>query len=102
MSKYKIIISDISRQMLENHICYLANISKAGALKLKEKFLIEIRSLEEFPERFPFFNGEFIPTNKYHKMVIEKRYLVLYQIKDLVIFVDYILDYREDYQWLIR
>lgn len=47
-------------------------------------------------------NAEFIPLNKYHKMFVEKRYLILYQIKDRKVYVDYIVDCRQDYGWLIR
>lgn len=47
-----------------------------------------------------FFNEEYIPPNKYRKMFIKKWYLILYQIQEDVVYVDYILDYRKDYQWL--
>ena len=52
------------------------------------------------PKRYSFFNEEYIPTNKYRKMFIKKWYLILYQIQEDVVYVDYILDYRKDYQWL--
>ena len=52
------------------------------------------------PKRYPFFNEEYIPPNKYRKMFIKKWYLILYQIQEDVVYVDYILDYRKDYQWL--
>ena len=61
-----------------------------------------IRSLYQMPERFPFLNAEFIPTNKYHKMFAEKCYLILYQVKDQMVYVDYIVDCRRDYEWLVR
>lgn len=44
----------------------------------------------------------YIMPNKYHKMFVEKRYLVLYQIQDDVVYVDYILDCRKNYSWLIH
>jgi hypothetical protein len=59
-----------------------------------------IRSLAIMPERFPFLTAEFIPLNKYHKMFVKKYYLVLYQIKDQTVYVDYIADCRQDYGWL--
>ena len=54
------------------------------------------------PQRFPFFDELYIPPNKYHKMYVPKWYLVLYQIRDDTVYVDYILDCREDYSWLIH
>ncbi len=61
-----------------------------------------IRSLSFLQKRFPFCNADFIPLNKYHKMFVEKLYLILYQIKDQTVFIDYIVDCREDYRWLVR
>ena len=62
----------------------------------------EIRSLQTMPQRFPFFNEDYIPANKYHKLYVENWYLVLYQIKDDTVYVDWILDCRQDYSWLLR
>ena len=33
-------------------------------------------------------------------MIVRRRYMLLYQIKDLNVYVDYVLDCRRDYQWL--
>lgn len=30
-----------------------------------------MRFLERMPQRFPFFEETYIPTNKYHKMILE-------------------------------
>lgn len=51
---------------------------------------------------FSIFEEPYITPNKYHKMFIEKWYLVLYQIQDDTVYVEYILDCRKDYSWLIR
>ncbi len=99
---YKVIISDRSRQMLAAHIRFLANESPSAARKAKEQLMDAIHSLQQMPQRFPFLEAEFIPPNKYHKMFVEKYYLVLYQIKDQTVYVDFILDCRQDYKWLVR
>lgn len=100
--KYKVIVSDKAKQMLGSHVRFLANVDRKAAVNLKNKIVVVLRTLEEMPERYPFFNEVFIPPNKYHKMIIEKRYLVLYQVKDYKVYVDYILDCRQDYTWLIH
>ena len=61
-----------------------------------------MRSLERMPQRFPFFEEAYIPPNKYHKMFIEKWYLILYQIQDDTVYVEYIVECRKDYNWLIH
>lgn len=101
-AQYKVIISDRSRQMLANHIRFMAQKSTSAARKAKNELMDAIRSLNQMPERFPFLEAEFIPPNKYHKMFIEKWYLILYQIKDHTVYIDYIIDCRQDYGWLVR
>jgi plasmid stabilization system protein ParE len=100
--QYKVIVSDRARQMLATHVRFLAQKSPAAARNTKNDLMNAIRSLSTMPERFPFLIAEFVPPNKYHKMFVEKCYLVLYQIKDQRVFVDYIVDCRQDYKWLVR
>ena len=99
---YKVIISDRARESFALHLRFLAQASKSAAVKLKHRFLQEIRSLEEMPQRYPFFNEDYIPVNKYHKLYVESWYLVLYQIRDDTVYVDWIVDCRRDYQWLLK
>ena len=100
--KYKVIVSDRAQKMLGTHIRFLAQVSKDAAKKKKAQIMRELCSLSEMPQRFPFFEETYIPPNKYHKMFIEKWYLVLYQIQDDAVYVDYVLDCRKEYSWLIR
>lgn len=101
-SKYKVIVSDRARQMLAGHVQFLAQKSPTAARKIKNELIGAIRSLYTMPQRFPFLNAKFIPLNKYHKMFVGKWYLILYQIKDQIVYVDYIVDCRQDYGCLIH
>lgn len=100
--KYTVIISDRAKQMLGQHIRFLAQINKSAANDLKKRFLEEFHSLESFPQKYPFFNGDFIPPNKYHKLYVKSWFLVLYQVKDNTVYVDWIVDCRQDYSWLLK
>jgi len=102
MQPYRIVVSDRAKTMLGTHTRFLAQENLSAARGMKEKILKAIRSLSLMPERCPFFDSEFVPRNKYHKMVVDNRYLILYQIKDLIVFVEYIIDGRQDYYWLIK
>jgi plasmid stabilization system protein ParE len=97
---YKIIVSEKAKKMIGEAIAFIANVDKEAAIKTKDMIINGIKSLNSLPERFPFFNVDFIPKNKYHKIFIEKWYLVLYQIKDTYIYVDFVLDCRKDYRFL--
>lgn len=100
--QYKVIISERAKEMLGMHIRFLALVNKSAAIKLKNRLIDEIRALQEMPQRYPFFNENYIPANKYHKLYVENWFLVLYQIKDDTVYVDWIVDCRQDYQWLLR
>ena len=100
--KYKVIVSDRAKRMLGTHISFMAQVNKDAAKTKKQELMEAMRSLERMSQRFPFFEEAYIPTNKYHKMFVSKWYLVLYQIQDDTVYVDYILDCRKDYSWLIR
>ena len=99
--KYNIIISGRVYSMLGSHVRFLARVSPNAAKRLKTKAMKAVRSLETNPERCPFLEAEYIPEGKYRKLLVEKRYLVLYQIRGNTVYVDYIVDCRQDYQWLL-
>lgn len=100
--QYRVIVSDRAKRMLGEHIRFLARVSPDAARKKKQQIMTELRSLSQWPQRFPFFDADHIPANKYHKMFIDRWYLVLYQIQDDIVYVDYILDCRTEYRWLMR
>ena len=99
---YKVIVSDRAKQMLGTHIRFMAQVNKDAARDKKKEIVTALRSLSKMPQRFPFFEEMYIPPNKYHKMFVEKWYLILYQIQDDTVYVDYILDCRRDYSWLVH
>ncbi len=98
--KYKIIVSDRAKRMLGMHIRFMAQVNKEAAMAKKKEIMAAMRSLAQMPQRFPFFDEPYITPNKYHKMLVEKWYLVLYQIQDNSVYVDYILDCRKEYGWI--
>lgn len=100
--KYRVIVSNRAKQMLAIHIHFITNVNKKAAVEKKKEILAAMHSLSQMPQRFPFFEEMYITPNKYHKMFIEKWYLVLYQIQDETVYVDYVLDCRKDYSWLIH
>lgn len=102
MTLYRVIISPEAQRLMGNCVLFLAEKSFEAAVMLKERLVEEVRELERFPQRYPFFNEPYLPANKYHKMFVERYYLVLYQIKDDAVFVEYVVDCRQDFAWLLR
>lgn len=99
--QYNILVSNRARQQLGQHIAFLAQVDKSAARKKQKQILDALHSLSEMPQRYPFLESAYFRPNQYHKMCIEKWHIVLYQIKDNTVEVDYILDCRKDYQWLL-
>ena len=99
--KYTVIISDEAAQMLVSHSRFLAQVSETAALKLIDEFNEKVKSLEEFPERNPGLSDPLIPAGKYRKILMGKRYLLIYQVKGSTVYVDTVLDCRQDYGWLL-
>jgi len=100
-STYNIFISDMARQMLGKHIAFLARKNVSSAKTAQSNILKSIRSLSEFPERYPIADYDYIPVNKYRKMFVQNWYLILYQIKNQTVYISYIIDCRQDYEWLL-
>ena len=75
-------------QMLGTHMRFMAQVNKEAAVKKHKEIITAMRSLFQMPQRFPFFDEMYIKPNKYHKMFIEKWYLVIYQIKDDTVYIE--------------
>jgi hypothetical protein len=101
IKKYKVIISERAIDMMTAHIRFLAQVSEEAAIRLKTEFIKQARSLENLPERGSWITNIYLPANKYRKLKVENRYLIIYQVKDDSVFVDYMVDCRRDFQWLL-
>ncbi len=88
--------------MLGAHIRFLAQVDRKAAKEKKGELMRAIGSLSQMPQRFPFFDQSYVTPNRYHKMFVKNWYLVLYQILDDVVYINYVLDCREDYSWLLE
>lgn len=101
-NKYKVIVSERAMQMLISHAAFLAQVNPQAAEKLTEEFQRAANSLETMPQRCTWLSGEYIPKNAHRFILFEKRYMLIFQISDDVVYADYVIDCRQDYSWLIR
>jgi len=98
---YTVIVSENAANMLVSHAKFLANASLKAAQKLIKEFKTCARSLEELPDRNSWLFDTTMPINKYRKLLMSRQYLIIYQIKGNKVFIDYIVDCRQDYKWLL-
>ena len=99
--KYKVTISERASEMLVSDTRFLAHISEQAAQNLIEEFKASAKLLEDLPERDPRLDVPDMPINKYRKLLLDKQYLLIYQIKGNLVYVDYFVDCRQDYEWLL-
>ena len=101
-NKYHVIVSERATQMLVSHAAFLARVSLTAAERLVAEFEKSANSLDTMPQRCPWLSEAYIPRNAYRFILFEKNYMMIYQIVDDTVYVDYVVDCRQDYRWLIR
>lgn len=84
---YKVIISQKASKMLVSHVAYLAQVNPDAAQHLITEFEEKANSLSFMPFRCPWLSGEYIPSHKYRYLLFEKRYMMIYQIIDDIVYV---------------
>ena len=100
-SKYNIVISEAATQMLVSHAAFLAQVSPSAANRLTDEFEKVAKSLEHMPQRCPYLKDECIDKNAYRFILFENRYMLIFQIEDDTVYVEYMVDTRQDYGWLL-
>lgn len=87
-------------------LCFLSAKFSASIDSVAERLTVEFqkaaKSLEQMPQRCPWLKGEYVPRNVYRFILFEKRYMLIFQIADDVVYADYVVDCRQDYGWLLR
>lgn len=100
--KYRVVVSARAAQMLVSHAAFLAQASTAAAQRLTAEFEKAANSLEFMPQRCPWLTGDYIPRNTYRFILFEKRYMLIFQIMESTVYADYVVDCRQDCDWLLR
>ena len=76
--------------MLIQHVKFLANVNVKAAYRLANKIQEEIITLKYNPKRTSKY--EIIKNCQYRKLIIHKKYLVIYFINQETIYIDYIFE----------
>lgn len=100
MSNYEIVISKQSSITLKKIIKFLRKFSVPYSQRIQLKIDSSIKSLKFFPNIHPIF----IKTDKniYRKIIVEKRYLIVYTVKQRKVLIYYILDGRQAYDKYLK
>ena len=101
MRKYRVAVSGAAQNMLKEHVFFLATMNPDAAERLRKTIIEQIRGLETMPERYPYLDPD-DRRSPYRKMVVQKRYIVIYMIVTDTVYVEYVVDGRQDYRWLLK
>lgn len=98
---YSVVTSSEALAMLSEHIAFVANVNVQAAKRLREDCFSKIKSLEEMPYRCAVLEDTNFPYKKYRYLIFENYALVfVVEEESQTVYVDYILDTRQDYSWL--
>ena len=101
MDTYKIIITSKAQSDLAECTGFVLNVSKEAALSLVDDMYSSIESLKTFPERNAIFEMPKSFPFTIRKLIINKRYIVLYAIEQDAVVIYRILDSRRKFDYLI-
>lgn len=96
MGKYMVIVSGQADQMLVSHVKFLAQVSISAAKRLTSDFGQVLKQMEENPYIFPIEEDYNLPRGVYRKAVFSKRYKILFLIIGDSVYIDAVIDCRQD------
>ncbi len=94
--KYNIYLTNNANNMIKRHILFLSKVSVKTSIKLKQTFKEYIIILKHYPKLGKKLNFKREKPPSIRKMVIDKRYILIYFIINNNIYIDTILDSRQN------
>ncbi len=96
MAKYQIITaSRVERQLLQ-HVEFLSRVSIPAAKRFRTEFSGILDELEENPYQFPLDTDYNLPDDVYHRALFAKWYKALFIIQDHTVYLDAVVDCRQN------
>jgi len=97
--KYSVRVAERADRMLILHTEFLARVSPYAARRLLMDFKKLIKRLEDNPLMFPFADEvdvPNIPLETYRKCLLNKRYKTIFLIEGNDVYIDVIIDCRQE------
>ena len=97
--KYNIILARHAERMLLSHTKFLTKVSPSAAKRLLEDFRKVINSLANNPFQFPIadtLDVPNIPPETYRKCLFDGRYKTLFLVEDDNVYIDAVIDCRQE------
>ena len=94
--KFKVIVSHEAEKMLLEHMRFLANVSIPASKRFLASFKDAKQSLAAFPLSGPYEDEASLPPETYRTYLFYGRYKILYEVVENEIYIDAIIDCRQD------
>ena len=96
MANYNVIVAERADKMLIRHARFLTKVSKPAALRLADGFRDVLRELGENPYQFPVETDGNLPAGLYRKALFCKWYKAVFMVENRNVYLDAVLDCRQD------
>jgi len=96
LKEYTVIVNPSTYHAMFHHLDFIAEFDLHAAVSLEKAITAGIESLSLLPERGGYYDNRFLPSGKYRSILIGKYHRVLFEIVKDYVFVDDIIDVRED------
>lgn len=94
---YTVIISRRVDAMLLKHISFLTNVSLSATKRFRNDYAAILKRIADNPFQFPIETDLNLPEGVYRKALFSKRYKAIFQIEETVIYLDAIVDCRQNF-----
>ena len=93
---YQIILARRVDGMLLRHISFLARVSVPAAKKFRAEFAHLLERLEQNPMQFPVEEELNLPS-QYRSALFARRYKAVFMVEGSTVYLDAVLDCRQDH-----
>jgi plasmid stabilization system protein ParE len=95
MAKYSVILSSRVEAQLLQHTEFLARVSIPAAKRFRAEYARMLDRLEDNPHQFPLETDPNLPADRYRKALFAKRYKALFSIAEGTVYLDAVVDCRQ-------
>ena len=96
MPTYEVRVDPIAKEKMATHVRFLSQVSVVAARQLKNSYYKALKSLEKNPQRCPSYLMQKKNDKKLRFLLFSKRYRIVFEIAEKLVFVYDIQDCRQD------
>lgn len=96
MARYTIEFARRVDGMLLQHVEFLSRVSVPAARQFRQEFAALLKRMEENPLQFPLDTDMNLPEGVYRRALFFGRYKVIFSVSETILWLDAVVDCRQD------